>query len=389
MAIWKQALISLVVFVVAFAAWVRFVPGAGDVLSRWGIELPAEATAKSVSGNASNEAQNAGTQPNVLTDKVASATVNDRLLAIGTGRADNSVQVMPFASGRLVEIVTTSGSDIEAGGVIARLDSEAEQIAFDRSRLSAADAEAKLERARALRATNTVTDVQVKDAELVRQNAMLALRDAELALDRRTIVAPIAGVVGILPVTVGNYVTTSTVVATIDNRAQILVDFWAPEKFASAIKVGAPLTATLIARPQDVYEGTVSALDTRIDEQSRTIHVQARITNPADTLRAGMAFQISMRFPGDRYPTVNPLAVQWGTDGSFIWVIRDGRARRTPVTIIQRNADSVLVDGPLVVGDNVVTEGIQTVREGAEILLADQGRASPGAPAPGASASGS
>ena len=60
----------------------------------------------------------------------------------------------------------------------------------------------------------------------------LALRDAELALERRSIVAPIAGIVGILPVEAGNYVTSQTAIATIDDRSSIIVDFWVPERFA-------------------------------------------------------------------------------------------------------------------------------------------------------------
>jgi RND family efflux transporter MFP subunit len=372
MAVWKQALVSLVIFVIAFAAWVRYFPGAGDVLSRWGVELPASATAKAVP---EEQAGRGGVEPNVLTEAVSTGTVNDRLSAIGTGRANNSVSVTPYSAGRLTEVVARSGTRIEAGGTIARLDSEAEQIAFDRARLAVADAQAKLDRAEALRKTNTVTAVQVKDAELAKQNADLELRDADLKLTRRTIIAPVAGIVGILPVTVGNYVTDDTVVATIEDRSHILVDFWAPEKFASMIEVGDPLTVTSIAHPENVYKGEVSAVDNRIDEKSRTLHVRGRITNPADTLRAGMAFRIEMRFPGDTYPSVDPLAIQWGSGGAFVWAIRDGKARQTPVTIIQRNTDSVLVDGPLVAGDTVVTEGIQTVREGADIRIADQGPA--------------
>jgi RND family efflux transporter MFP subunit len=370
MAIWKQGLISIAIFVVALAVWVRYYPGADDVLSRWGVELPAVATAKAVAEKPASAS--AGAQPNVLTDAVSTGTINDRLSAIGDGRANNSVSVMPYSAGRLTEMAAKPGSRIEAGGTIARLDSEVEQIAFDRAKLAVADAEAKLERAEKLRSSNTVTAVQVKDAELAKENAALELRDAELKLSRRTIVAPISGIVGILPVTVGNYVTTDTVVATIEDRSKILVDFWAPEKFASMIDVGDPLTATSIAHPENVYRGEVSAVDNRIDEKSRTLHVRGRITNPADTLRAGMAFRIDMRFPGDVYPSVNPLAIQWGTDGAYVWAVRDGKARQTPVTIIQRNTDSVLVDGPLAAGDTVVTEGIQTVREGADIMIADQ-----------------
>jgi RND family efflux transporter MFP subunit len=376
MSVWKQIVLSLVILLAAAAAWVKFFPGAPEILAGWGVDLPAVAATKTASDAEAGRPHTV--QPNVLTERVASATVNDRLSAIGTGRANNSVAVIPFASGRLTEIVARSGSSIDAGAVIAKLDSEAEEIALDRARLTLADADAKLERVRALRTSNTVTAVQVKDAELVRQNAVLALRDAELTLTRRTIVAPISGIVGIIPVTVGNYVDTDTVVATIDDRSRILVDFWVPEKFAAMIAVDAPLTAASIARPNEIFQGVVSAVDTRVDEKSRTIHVQARITNPGDTLRAGMAFQVEMRFPGDTFPTVDPLAIQWGTDGSFVWTIREGKAKRTPVKIIQRNTDTVLVDGALTVGDTVVTEGIQTVREGADIMVAERGAAQPG-----------
>jgi len=223
-----------------------------------------------------------------------------------------------------------------------------------------------------LRTSNTATAVQLADAEVVLRNAELALRDAALALDRRTVEAPISGIIGILPVDAGNYVTSETAIATIEDRSTILVDFWVPERFATAIKVGAPLTASSIARPGDVFEGTVVAVDNRLDEASRTLQVRAGLPNTDDALRAGMSFQIAMRFEGDTYPSVSPLAIQWGTDGAFIWSIADGRAKRMPVRIVQRNTENVLIDAPLTVGDVVVTEGVQNVREGSEILVAQR-----------------
>ena len=51
-----------------------------------------------------------------------------------------------------------------------------------------------------------------------------------------------------------------------------------------------------------------------------------------------------MKFPGDTYPAVNPLAIQWGSDGAFVWAVEDGKAKRVPVRIIQRNTETVLVD---------------------------------------------
>lgn len=383
MSAWKQLLFSLAILAAAVAAWANFFPGARPVLTAWNLDWlivaggdPVDMAATGGQRNAQGGGQGRqGGQPaNVVTEPATLATINDRLQAIGTGRARASVTVTPYDSGRLIEIPVRSGADVKAGDVIARLDADAEEIAVDRARIARDDAAAKLERIKALRSSNTATAVQVGDAETVLRNAELALRDAELALARRSVIAPISGVVGILPVETGNYVTTQTAVATIDDRSTIVVDFWVPERYATAVTVGAPLTASLVARPSGVFEGTVSAVDNRLDEQSRTLRVQAGIANPDDSLRAGMSFQVTMKFPGDTYPAVSPLAIQWGTDGAFVWVVREGKAKRTPVRIVQRNTENVLVDAPIGEGEMVVTEGVQNVREGSDVLIAGQPR---------------
>lgn len=397
MAAWKQIVIALVILAAAFVAWVRFVPGAPEVLAGWGMDWAQAAIApqREASGNAPQSGGRGagGPQGSVIVGPVAPATINDRLSAIGTGRANASVTVKPYASGRLTEILVRSGSKVEAGAVIARLDAEAEQIARDRANIALDDATARADRVRALRTSNTVTAVQVTEAELAVENARLEVRNAELSLDRRAIVAPIDGVVGILPVEAGNYVTTDTTIATIDDRTSIVVDFWVPERYTNAVAVGAEVEAIPIARPNQVLMGEVSAIDNRLDEASRTMLVQARIANADDTLRAGMSFQVAMRFPGDTYPSVNPLAIQWGTDGAFIWAVRDGKAQRTPVRIIQRNTENVLVEADIGEGDQVVTEGIHLVRDGAVLQIAGAPAAPPEPaaekPAPVAQGSGS
>jgi RND family efflux transporter MFP subunit len=114
-------------------------------------------------------------------------------------------------------------------------------------------------------------------------------------------------------------------------------------------------------------EGRISAIDSRVDTTSRTLRVQGVLNNADDSLRAGMAFSIGLSFAGDSYPSVDPLAIQWNSNGSFVWVVRDGKAERTPVRIIQRNADSVLIGGAVAEGDLVITEGVQSLRPGAEV----------------------
>lgn len=394
MSVSKQLALSLIVLIVAAAAWVSFFPGSRQILASWGIEWgfaatgPAGKPADQAGGRQGGEGQGGdrrgagggqgGTGPvTVVAQPVATATINDRLQAIGTGRANATVTVTPYTSGRLVEFLVQSGAHIEAGQVIAKLDSETEQIALERAKIAREDAAAKVERMRALSKSSAVTEVQLTQAELELRNSELSVHDAQVAFDRRSVVSPISGIVGILPIEAGNYVTSQSSIATVDDRSSILVDFWVPERFAAAVRVDADVNAVPLANPKDSYSGKVSAVDNRIDEKSRTLWVQARIANPADSLRAGMSFQVSMQFPGDTYPAVSPLAVLWGSDGAFVWTVVDGRIKRVPVRVIQRNTELVLIDAPIAIGELVVTEGVQSVREGSEVRIAagDESRA--------------
>ena len=387
MSIWKQLALSLIVLIAAAAAWVNFFPGSRQVLASWGIDWaiastgPAVTTDQAGGGQGSEQqgrgdrrgaggGQGGGAGPiTIVAQPVSTATINDRLQAIGSGRANATVTVTPYTSGRLTEFLVQSGAHIQVGQVIAKLDSETEEIALERAKIAREDAAAKVERMRALRKSSAVTEVQLTEAELLLRNGDLSVHDAQVALDRRSVVSPIAGVVGILPIEAGNYVTVQSAIATVDDRSSILVDFWVPERFAAAVRVNADVSAVSLANPKDTYSGKVSAIDNRIDEKSRTLWVQARIANPADSLRAGMSFQVSMRFAGETYPAVSPLAVLWGSEGAFIWKVRDDRIERVPVRVIQRNTELVLIDAPIAVGEMVVTEGVQSVREGSEVRI--------------------
>ena len=362
MRIWKQALVSLVVVAAAGIVWVRSFPEAAAVLERAGI-----ATASVAPGDAAAPAGAAarGAAPVVLGAPVVAARINDFVAAIGDGRAARSVTITPYVAGRVAAVDTASGDFVAAGTTLVRLDSETEEIALDRARLNAADAATALERSRELRKTGAVNQVTLLESELAARQADLAVRDAELALEHRTIAAPFDGWVGIIGVDVGDQVSTETEVATLDDRSRILVDFRIPERFVGQVRIGAPVTARPLALAGGTLTGEVVTLDSRVSPDTRTLRVRASFDNADDTLRAGMAFSITMRFPGDTLAAVDPLAVQWSADGAYVWVSDGGRAKQVPVQIVQRNNDAVLVDATLAPGTMVVTQGVQLLRSGA------------------------
>jgi RND family efflux transporter MFP subunit len=132
-----------------------------------------------------------------------------------------------------------------------------------------------------------------------------------------------------------------------------------------------PVTAAAVALPGETIAGEVSAVDNRIDPASRTLKVQARIGNTEGKLRPGMSFSVTMSFPGEEFPTVDPLAIQWSSAGAYLWKYADDKVQRVAVSIIQRNSDGVLVKGELQPGDQVVVQGVQQLSDGATVRLLD------------------
>ncbi|NUB46043.1 efflux RND transporter periplasmic adaptor subunit [Fertoebacter nigrum] len=386
MKIMTQTVLALGILAGALAIWINYIPSALPLLARYGvldalgIAAPAEegATAggQAVAGQPPRGGQGAGGgRPGgppagpvaVMARPAELRAMNDQVAAIGDGQPYRSVTLVPEVTGVLDTVNVTSGAYVEQGVVLATLRDEVQRIARDRAQLQLADAEAAMNRLEALGNSGAVTELQRSDARLTLQTAALALREAELELERRRIIAPIAGWVGILSAEPGDQVSPQNAFAQIDDRSRVLVEFRVPERFVGRITEGSALTATPLANPQMVLDGRISAIDSRVDPASRTLLMQAVLENSDDMLRAGMAFNISLSFAGDSFPAVDPLAIQWNSDGSFVWVVREGKAQRAAVRIMQRNSDSVLVAGELAEGDLVVTEGVQSLRPGMDL----------------------
>lgn len=364
-----QTVLFLLVFCGGLYVWIVYVPAARPLLERTGIpdllgiEFPqAEAAPEQA------QRRGGGGPAKVTIAQVGETAIADRITAIGDGRAKRSVTVRSNAVGVITELNLSAGAMVTAGTVIARLLDEEEEIALEQAQINLEEARREDTRIRQLSATGAVTEVRLSAAEVALRSAELAVRQAEFDLSQRQITAPIAGRIGITDVEVGDRVNAQDVLATITDRSDILIDFRVPERVVGKIRTGQPITVMPLGLRDTVLTGEVAAIDTVVDRTSRTLLVQGRVPNSDDTLRVGMAFSVAMTFPGETYLSIPPLALQWSSEGPFVWAVRDGKAAQVAVSIAQRNSDSVLVRGEgLQAGEAVVTEGVQTLRGGAEV----------------------
>ena len=375
MRLWLQIVVTLVLLLAAVPLAARYLPASHPWLDRvglldplTGLGLVAEAGRD---GDKTNGRRQGGGAYLVVARPLEERALNEEVVAIGSARGVQAVSVSTEVAGRLDSIAVAAGDRVEQGQVIAELDSRAARFAVEKADLLLQDSRAALDRARQLSASGAGSALQLQEAELYVKTAELSLHQAEYDLSQHRIIAPISGWVGLIAEQAGSLVYPGTEITRIEDRSSLIVDFRVPERVVSRLKSGDALQAAPLADPTLVLPGKILALDNRVNEASRTLRVQASIENREDRLRSGMAFRITIGFTGEPHLAVDPLAIQWGATGAYVWAVRDGKAKYLPVRILQRNAEAVLIEAETEPGDLIVTEGVQSLREGAEVTLAD------------------
>lgn len=366
----RQTVISLIALGAALFIWITYVPSSLPWLEKAGLTELLGIEPATANEGSERSAFGRGGPISVVVAEVEEGRIGDRIEAIGDGRAVRSVTLRSEVAGQVIGVIETAHGYVEAGDVVLQLDGEAESIALERARILLANAEDDATRVERLDGTGAVTEVRLREARLALRTAELAAEQAEYDLAQRTIRAPIDGWLGVIDLAVGDRVSPQDVIGTITDRSEILIDFRIPERAIGLVSPGTPIEVRALGIPDFEITGEIAAVDNVVDRASRTLRVQGRIPNRDDRLRAGMAFSVTMTFPGETLLSVDPLSVQWSSEGSFVWVVREEKAERASVIIRQRNSDSVVVEtNDLAVGDRVVVEGVQNLRPGAEVSV--------------------
>jgi RND family efflux transporter MFP subunit len=284
--------------------------------------------------------------------------------AVGTGEALKSAAIHPSVAGEVVEVGFAADQRVEAGTVLVRLDDKHQQLAVRLIEVALGEAKREVARLERLAPSGHVTQVRLETAKAALKSASLRLAQAKADLADRTVTAPFDGVIGMTEIDTGDRVTDDTMIATLDDRSVILVDFTLPEDYAGRIRVGDPVTVRPWTMPEREIEGRVSATGSRIEPTSRSLRVRAQIPNPDDTIRPGTSFEVELAFTGRSYPRVREVAVLWSRDGAYLWRANGGKAEKVFVELVRRDRGRVLVAGRLRAGDLIVVEGVQGLRAG-------------------------
>src|SRR5467141_1845066 len=323
-------------------------------------------------GKASGAAGFGGGAPMGMPVEVAVArsdTVRDEIAATGQIEAVQSIDLRPEVDGRIVEFLVREGQEVEQGTPLFKVDDA--QLKAQVAQLEAQRdlAQQALARAKELAQQNASSAADLEKAEAEARSAQAQYDLQRIRLDRTTVRAPFAGVVGQRYVSVGDYVTTSTKLASLHTVNPQRAAFQLPERFARDLKPGQRVSFRVAAIAGRDFTGEVDFVDPVIQLPGRTILVKARVPNPARLLQPGMFIEARLVTAVRSQAIVVPEdAVVPAAGASFVWVVADGKVDRRKVTLGVRTPGFVEVMEGVKAGEQVVTGGLELLAPGAPVM---------------------
>ena len=289
--------------------------------------------------------------------------------AIGTARAVTSAQIFAESAGRVTRVLFSAGDYVRKGQPLVEIDARQERLAVEAARVDVREAEQLLGRYRRIEDTGAISESQIEAGETSLASAQVALRQAQAELADRTVRAPFSGHIGLTDVDPGDRVGDSTAIAQIDQRSRLYIDFPAPEEIFATLRPGRVVQAAAFSEPDRRIDAEIATVDSNVARDGRSFTARAVIPNTNDRYRPGMSFRVEFSRNDQNRPAVPEEAIVWGSEGSHLFVVRDGKAKQVPVAITSRREGMALVDGPLKRGDRVIVKGVQKIRDGQDIRL--------------------
>lgn len=325
---------------------------------------------------------------------VAVATATERpwqarLPTVGTLKALQGVDLGLETDGTVIDVQFESGQKVKAGQPIVRLDSAVESALLETALADLGLAQLDYNRGSQLVGSQAISKGEFDRLSAVLKKSRATVNQLRAALEKKRIIAPFSGTIGIRQVDVGDYVATGTMIATLQDLSSLYVDFFVPEQSVPKIALGQPVQVIVAAYPTLEYPGTISAINPKVENSTRNVQVRATLANPDGKLLPGMFASLQVLLPDPQPRIVVPeSAITYTLYGNSVYVAvpkkaEDGSPQKDdkgqPVLIAERRFvetgerrdGQVMITKGVQSGDKVVTAGQLKLDNGARIAISD------------------
>ena len=297
----------------------------------------------------------------------------DRVEALGTLRANETVVLTATVSEIVTDVHFEDGQRVKAGSILVEMTNEEEHALIEEERSTVAEAKKQYDRLRPLVQRGAASIALLDQRRREYETAKARLRAIESKLQDRLIIAPFAGVVGLRNISTGALIEPGDVITTLDDDSVMKLDFTVPSIHLASLKIGLPMVATSPAFPGQQFEGIVASINSRIDPVTRAIVVRAILSNPKRLLKPGLLMQVTLlKNPRDVLVIPEEALIPSGRENHVLVVDRSAEppvAQSRQVTTGGRRPGEVEIIDGLEAGEFVVVDGTFRARPGQPVTV--------------------
>ena len=308
----------------------------------------------------------------VVVATAATEPFTETLEALGTAKANESVEITPTLEERVVDIFFKDGDAVRKDQVLVKLDDSEARYLLAEVSATLREQKKQFERISKLAKTNSTSRSRLDEEQGLLEIARAKVAHLKAQLGDYTIRAPFSGTLGTRQISNGAVVDSDTVITTLDDTTVIKLDFTIPETYLAVLANGMNVTAQSPAYPDRNFNGTVTAISSRVDPDTRTLTIRAQIPNPDQLLKPGMLLTVDLVKDRTQSLIIPEEAVILEKDKKFALVVTaENTVEKKEIVTGRRSPGKVEVISGLNAGHRVVIEGITRVRPGISVNVVE------------------
>jgi membrane fusion protein, multidrug efflux system len=295
--------------------------------------------------------------------------ISNTIEANGTVIANESVELHPEVSGRLVYLNVPEGKHVSQGTVLARINSADLVATLQKSKVQLDLAITTEQRLHQLLDVNGINQNDY-DIALNQVNSLKAdIAYTQTLIDKTVIRAPFSGTIGLRQVSPGAYVSSATVIATIQQLGKAKIDFTLPEEYSDLIKVGGTVNVEVDASNEVQEKATIIALEPRANTQTRNLTVRAMLDKTVPNPGAFVKVFVGSGATNKKAIMVPTNTIIPDDKNNQLIVVKKGKAVFVNVSTGLRSADNVEIVKGIQPGDSIVVTGVLFARPNAVLKI--------------------
>ena len=300
---------------------------------------------------------------------VATRPLSSDIEIPGTILANETTEIHPEISGRVVRLNVREGTFVGKGALLAKLydgDLQAQSRKLEVQLKIAEQTEARQAQLLKIQGISQ----QEYDLSLLQVSNLKADLDIIREAVRKTqILAPFSGKLGLRNISEGAYVTPATIVTTISQVSQLKIQFNVPEKYGSQLRTGQSINFTIDGSAK-TYTANIIAAEVKMDENTRSLAIRGLVKNGDAALIPGVFAKVKIVLGQNLNAIMVPtIVVQPQGRKKLVYLYKGGKSIPADITTGIRDSSNVQVLTGLNVGDTVITTGLLFLRPGADVKL--------------------